>query len=89
MSTKKWSHKVTEQSDALELEEGIFTWNDPRKIAISLKKSSESSKRRKAGSYQSAMSMLNFYLNRGGSKIPADQKRTLNKAKDELKALFK
>lgn len=85
---KKWSHDVTEHSHALDLEEGVFTWRDPHKIATSLKKSAENSTRRKGTPYQSAMSMLNFYLNRGGHNLSASQKRVLSEAKDELRKLF-
>jgi hypothetical protein len=67
---------------------GVFTWNDPKKIAASLKKSAEQSTRRKAGPYQSAMSMLNFYINRAGKKLPDQQKRILQQAKDELRRLY-
>ncbi|HEX5797592.1 MAG TPA: DUF3175 domain-containing protein [Candidatus Saccharimonadales bacterium] len=85
---KKWSPHVTKKSDALDLEEGVFTWSDPGKIARSLKKSAEASKRRKSTPYQSAMSMLNFYINRGGKNISAEQKDVLNRAKSELKNIF-
>jgi hypothetical protein len=84
----KWSRTVTEHSDALDLEEGVFTWNDPRKIALSLKHSAEVSSRRKSDPYRSAMSMINFYINRGGKNITARQKRVLEKSKEELKKLF-
>lgn len=85
---RKWSDKVTKESNALDLEKGVFTWNDPKKIAASLKKSAEQSTRRKAGPYQSAMSMLNFYINRAGKKLPDQQKRILQQAKDELRRLY-
>lgn len=84
----KWSNKVTKGSDALDLEEGVFTWDDPHKIALSLKRSAEVSDRRKAEPYQSAMSMLNFYINRGGKGLPAERKAKLNEAKTELKKVF-
>jgi hypothetical protein len=87
--TKKWSHNVTEHSDALDLEEGVFTWDDPRKIAESLKRSAEASTRRKSSPQQSAMSMLNFYINRAGKNLPEARKHILKKAKDELELLFK
>lgn len=85
-SKKKWSQEVTEHSNALELEEGVFTWKDPTKIAKSLKKSALNStyRNRKATPYQSAMSMLNFYINRAGKKLPDDQKEILEKAKQKL-----
>lgn len=87
-SSKNWSAKVTRESDALELEEGVFTWKDPRRIAQSLKKSADSSKRRKAPPFRSAMSMLVFYINRAGKKLDKDQKRILEQAKDELRKLY-
>ena len=85
---RKWSAKVMQKSDALDLKSRLFTWRDPKRIARSLKQSAEHSNRRKAGPYQSAMSMLNFYLNRGGRNLPADRKRVLNRAKTELRRLF-
>ncbi|MER8530199.1 MULTISPECIES: DUF3175 domain-containing protein [unclassified Mesorhizobium] len=85
---RKWSADVTEHSDALDLEEHIFESHDPRKIAASLKRSAEHSDRRKAGPFQSAMSMLNFYINRAGKNLPAAQKEVLEDAKDELRVLF-
>lgn len=84
----KWSQSVTSNSDALDLEEGVFTWNNPRRIAASLKKSAEKSRRRKGTPYQSAMSMLNFYINRAGHNLPSKQKQTLDSAKDELRKIF-
>jgi hypothetical protein len=87
-STKKWSHKVTKGSDALDLEKGVFSWNDPKKIAVSLKRSAEQSSRRKGSPRQSAMSMLNFYINRAGQNLSASRRRVLEDAKDELKQLF-
>ena len=86
--SKYWSGRVTKESNALDLEKGVFTWNDPRKIALSLKQSAEESSRRKASPYQSAMSMLNFYINRAGKNLPAERKRILEEAKIELKKLF-
>jgi hypothetical protein len=85
---KKWSAKVMRESDALDLEEGVFTSDDPKKIARSLKRSAEQSHRRKSSPYRSAMSMLTFYINRGGKDFPARKKRVLEKAKDELRTLF-
>lgn len=84
-----WSAKVTTKSNALDLEKGVFTFKDPKKIAISLKRSADSSLRKKAGSFQSAMSMLNFYINRAGKNLDSKQKKILKKAKDELRQLFK
>ena len=85
---KRWSQHVTETSDALDLDSGVFSWSDPKRIAASLKQSAESSKRRKGSPLQSAMSMLNFYINRAGHNLPAKQKRVLEQAKDELHQLF-
>jgi hypothetical protein len=85
---RKWSKKVNETSDALDLEQGVFKENDPKKIAQSLKRSAAKSKRRKASPYQSAMSMLNFYINRGGKNLPASKKKVLEDSKDELRKLF-
>lgn len=86
---KNWSHKVTKKSNALDLECGVFTWKNPRKIALSLKMSAELSNRRKGTPFQSAMSMLNFYINRAGKNLPAKQKKILNKTKEELRRIFK
>ena len=85
---RKWSAKVMQKSDALDLKTRVFTWRDPKRIARSLKQSAEHSPRRKAGPYQSAMSMLNFYINRGGHNLPAERKRVLSRAKTELRRLF-
>jgi hypothetical protein len=78
----------TEGSDALDLEEGVFTWQDPARIARSLKRSAESSDRRKSSPYRSAMSMLTFYVNRAGKELDADQREVLERAKDELRKAF-
>lgn len=85
---KYWSAEVMRRSDALDIEKGAFSFRDPKKIAESLKRSAERSRRRKAGPFQSAMSMLNFYINRGGKNLPASRKRVLNQAKTELRKLF-
>jgi len=85
----RWSQRVTETSDALDLEPKVFTWKDPRRIARSLKRSAERSTRRKGSPLQSAMSMLNFYINRAGKDLDAGQRKILNEAKDELRSLFK
>jgi hypothetical protein len=85
---RKWSKKVNETSDALDLKQGVFKGDDPKKIARSLKRSAMKSNRRKAKPYQSAMSMLNFYINRGGKNLPASKKKVLDQSKDELKKLF-
>ena len=87
-SVKNWSRRVTRESDALDLEEGIFTWQDPQRIARSLKKSAEASKRRKSSPYRSAMSMLVFYINRAGKNLDDDQLNILEQAKDELRKLY-
>jgi hypothetical protein len=86
--TKKWSGRVTRESDALDLKKGVFKLNDPRKIAASLKRSAERSHRRKADPYRSALSMLTFYINRAGKNLPASRKKKLNDAKAALKTLF-
>jgi RNA polymerase-interacting CarD/CdnL/TRCF family regulator len=85
---RRWSAKVTENSDALDLAPKVFRQDDPKKIAASLKRSAEHSKRRKASPFQSAMSMLTFYMNRAGRNLPASRKRVLNKAKDALRQDF-
>ncbi|MFN2360053.1 MAG: DUF3175 domain-containing protein [Marinobacter sp.] len=84
----QWSRKVTESSDALDLERGVFALEDPREIARSLEESAEDSKRRKSDPYRSAMSMLTFYINRAGKQLTAEQKERLETAKDELRDLF-
>src|SRR5437016_6162420 len=85
---RRWSAEVTRRSDALELEGGVFKARSARGIAASLKRSAEASKRRKGTPYQSAMSMLTFYLNRAGKNLPKKQKRVLERAKDELRDVF-
>ncbi len=85
---KKWSAEVTEHSDALDLKEHVFEQDDPKKIAASLKRSAERSERRKSEPFRSAMSMLTFYINRAGKNLPAARKKTLEKAKDELRHLY-
>lgn len=84
-----WSSDVTRKSNALDLEPGVFTWSDPKKIAQSLKQSAEKSTRRKAGPFRSAMSMLVFYINRAGSQLDPQQKIILQRTKDELRKLYK
>ena len=86
--TRRWSSEVTKHSDALDLEPEVFKGKDPRRIALSLKRSAERSKRRKGTPYQSAMSMLNFYINRAGKNLPQNQRRILERAKDELREVF-
>lgn len=88
MTQRKWSHDVTEHSDALDLEPGLFTRDDPKAIARSLKRSAEHSKRRKGTPLQSAMGMLTFYINRAGGNLSKEERDKLGKAKDELRALF-
>jgi hypothetical protein len=87
-SPKKWSGKVTRESHALALDEGVFTWDDPSKIARSLKHSAETSHERKSDPYRSALSMLTFYINRAGKNLPASRKKVLTSAKAELKKQF-
>lgn len=85
---KYWSQDVTERSDALDLEEGVFKKKDPKEIALSLKRSAERSRRRKAEPYRSAMSMLTFYINRAGSGLSEAERDRLEKAKNELRKAF-
>jgi hypothetical protein len=88
-SDKRWSARVTRESHALQLEEGVFTWKDPRRIARSLKRSAEASTQRKTTPFQSAMSMLNFYINRAGKNLDPIQRQVLEQAKQELRRLYK
>jgi hypothetical protein len=85
---RRWSQRVTEQSHALDLKQGVFKLTDPSKIAASLKRSAERSPRRKAGAYRSALSMLTFYINRAGEGLPKTQRERLERAKSELKRQF-
>jgi len=85
---RRWSARVTRESNALDLDKGVFSRSSPKSIAASLKRSAQSSKRRKADPYRSALSMLTFYINRAGRTLPASRKRVLNQAKDELRAQF-
>ncbi|MBB4263443.1 MULTISPECIES: DUF3175 domain-containing protein [unclassified Bradyrhizobium] len=85
---KRWSQRVTKQSDALDLKRGVFKLTSPKKIATSLKRSAEHSSRRKTGAYRSALSMLTFYINRAGKTLPKTQRTRLEKAKLELKRAF-
>src|ERR1043166_7649689 len=87
-TARRWSHRVTRESDALDLSKGVFTWRDPKRIAGSLKRSAQRSRRRKADAFRSALSMLTFYLNRAGKKLPAGRRKTLMRAKDELRRQF-
>jgi hypothetical protein len=85
---RRWSQHVTEESDALTLEDGVFTLSNPRAIAASLKRSADASRRRKAEPFRSAMSMLVFYINRAGKGLPKSRQQKLEKAKDELRVLY-
>jgi hypothetical protein len=87
-TSKRWSAEVTRNSNALDLDKGVFTWKDPRRIASSLKRSAETSRRRKSNPYRSALSMLTFHINRAGSSLPAGQKKVLERAKGELRKQF-
>ena len=87
-SPKRWSQRVTKESDALDLKQGVFKLTSPKKIATSLKQSAEHSSRRKSGAYRSALSMLTFYINRAGKTLPKTQRTRLEKAKVELKRAF-
>ena len=85
---KRWSQRVTKESDALDLKQGVFKLTSPKKIATSLKRSAEHSSRRKTGAYRSALSMLTFYITRAGKTLPKTQRTRLEKAKVELKRAF-
>jgi hypothetical protein len=89
LAKKRWSQRVTERSNALDLDPGVFTRSDPRSIARSLKRSAERSRRRKTDPFRSAMSMLTFYINRAGKSLSAAQRRRLEAAKDELRKLYR
>lgn len=89
MKRKYWSKEVTEKSSALDVEEGVFTFSNPKRIAESLKRSAENSLRRKGTPYQSAMSMLNFYINRAGRSLKPERKKILEQAKENLRNLFR
>jgi hypothetical protein len=86
--TRRWSQRVTDTSDALTLAEGVFKKSSPKAVAASLKRSAEHSRRRKSDPYRSAMSMLTFYINRAGKDLSKARKAKLEKAKDELRALY-
>jgi translation initiation factor 2 alpha subunit (eIF-2alpha) len=91
VSTKRssrWSQHVTQESDALTLEKGVFSKRSSREIALSLKRSAERSRRRKSSPFRSAMSMLNFYINRAGKKISAERRKVLERAKSDLREAF-
>ena len=87
-TAKRWSARVTKHSNALDLDRDVFTWKDPHKIALSLKRSAERSHRRKSEPYRSAMSMLTFYINRAGHNLSAAQLRVLQRAKEDLRATY-
>jgi hypothetical protein len=87
-SKRRWSARVTRESNALDLDRSVFTWKDPKKIARSLKRSAEHSHRRKSEPYRSAMSMLTFYVNRAGKNLGVRQRRVLERAKEELRHAF-
>jgi hypothetical protein len=88
-SAHRWSARVTRTSDALDLESGVFSLKDPKRIAASLKRSAERSTRKKSNSYRSALSMLAFYINRAGKNLSAARRKTLQQAKDELRKQFR
>ncbi|MEY9125865.1 DUF3175 domain-containing protein [Bradyrhizobium yuanmingense] len=87
-ATRRWSQRVTEESDALDLKQGVFKLTSAKRIAASLKRSAEHSSRRKTGAYRSALSMLTFYINRAGKTLPRTQRTRLERAKVELKRAF-
>jgi IS5 family transposase len=87
-TSKRWSQRVTKESDALDLKRGVFTLTSPKRISASLKRSAEHSARRKTGAYRSALSMLTFYINRAGKTLPKTQRERLEKAKVELRRAF-
>ncbi len=86
--SRRWSARVTQHSDALDLQAGVFRLKEPKTIAKSLKRSAENSARRKASPYRSALSMVVFYINRAGTNLSAAQRKTLERAKVELRKLF-
>jgi hypothetical protein len=87
-SNRRWSAAITRHSNALDLEQGVFTLKEPKRIAASLKRSAETSRRRKADPYRSALSMLIFYINRAGTNLTPTRRRVLTRAKDELRKQF-
>jgi len=86
--SRRWSAQVTRSSNALDLEPGVFKGSSPRAVAESLKRSADRSRRRKSDPFRSAMSMLSFFINRAGRGLPPRQRRVLERAKDELRALY-
>jgi hypothetical protein len=89
MATKRWSQRVTETSNALDLEKNVFTMESPRDIAESLWRSAERSRRRKSDPYRSAMSMLTFYINRAGKTLTKRRRERLEAAKEELRKIYR
>jgi hypothetical protein len=87
-STRRWSGRVTRESHALSLESRVFSGRSPRAVAASLKRSAARSRARKSSPFRSAMSMLNFYINRAGAGLPAGRRKVLDQAKDELRRLY-
>jgi hypothetical protein len=87
-ASRRWSARVTKESDALDLKGGVFKLRDPKRIAASLKRSAERSRRRKSNPYRSALSMLTFYINRAGKNLPTSRRKTLQRAKVELRKQF-
>jgi hypothetical protein len=87
-AARRWSKQVMETSDALDLDPGVFKEADPVRIARSLKRSAERSRRRKSDPFRSAMSMLNFYINRAGRSLAPERRRILGRAKEELRRAF-
>src|SRR6267143_1732630 len=85
---KRWSQRVTQTSNTLDLDRGVFSKDDPRSIARSLKRSADRSKRRKSDPFRSAMSMLTFYINRAGKQLSKARRKRLEAAKEELRALY-
>ncbi len=85
---KRWSKRVVETSDALDLEKGVFARDSAQAIARSLKLSAERSRRKKTDAFRSAMSMLNFYINRAGKNLSPGRIRILEAAKEKLRGLF-
>ena len=86
--TRHWSRRITESSNALDLDPGVFSRDDPRSIARSLKRSADRSRRRKSDAFRSSMSMLNFYINRAGKNLSKTRRSRLEAAKDELRDLY-
>ena len=88
MAVRHWSQNITAHSNALDLEQDVLKKHDPHEIALSLKYSAEHSSRRRGTAFQSAMSMLTFYINRAGRDLDDTQRTVLERAKDELRDLF-